>query len=276
MHQSERSSRPTLPDPGSVGTNGPSATLLGGPDRGSARGHRRETPSASLDRVHALRASRIPESPCDDGNVVGRPMGPRATGAGPFWRVRVQTAGHALLQRLCPEEPPVPRLDDGLRTGPYNFGFQQHDPGLGGAFLATGVACSSATGTAVHRQQRRGSPGRRPCPADRCASAVHPLGGRDAHATEDPVVDSTFGLDKVPALTLHNNGVATTIPAKPAVPVFSDANNPWSDCDGDACTGAHPGRYQPGAVQRRHPEHGHKVRVKSVSSTGFMQIDINK
>lgn len=88
--------------------------------------------------------------------------------------------------------------------------------------------------------------------------------------------DSTFGLDPVPALTVHNNGVASTIPAQPAEPVFSDANNPWSNCDVHACTGSHAGRYQPGWYSVNIPNTGTTVRVKGVSSTGFMQIDINK
>jgi immune inhibitor A len=88
--------------------------------------------------------------------------------------------------------------------------------------------------------------------------------------------DATFGLDPVPALTVHQNGVPTTIAAKPAVPVFRDSNNPWTDCDAHACTGAHVGRYQPGWYTVAIPNTGTTVRVKSVSSTGFMQVDINK
>jgi immune inhibitor A len=88
--------------------------------------------------------------------------------------------------------------------------------------------------------------------------------------------DATFGLDPVPALTVHQNGVPTTIAAKPAVPVFRDSNNPWTDCDVHACTGAHVGRYEPGWYTVDIPNTGTKVQVKSVSSTGFMQVDINK
>ena len=68
----------------------------------------------------------------------------------------------------------------------------------------------------------------------------------------------------------------TTIPGKPAVKVFSDSNSYWSLADAHATTGAHAGRYQPGWSSVDVPDTGTTVRVKSVSSTGFMQVDINK
>ncbi len=88
--------------------------------------------------------------------------------------------------------------------------------------------------------------------------------------------DSTFGLDPVPPLTVHNGASTVTIPGSPAAKVFSDANNPWSDCDEHACTGSHDGHYQPGWYSVNIPNTGTTVRVKSISSTGFMQVDINK
>ena len=88
--------------------------------------------------------------------------------------------------------------------------------------------------------------------------------------------DSTFGLQRVPTITLHQNGVPTTIPGKPAVKVFNDANSYWQLADAHATTGSHVGRYQPGWSSVDVPNTGTTVRVKSVSSTGFMQVDINK
>ena len=89
--------------------------------------------------------------------------------------------------------------------------------------------------------------------------------------------DAAFGLDKIPSLTVHNNGIAVTIPAKPAAPVFSDANNPWVNCDAHACTGDHVGRYQPGWYTVNIPNTGTTVRVRSVSNNGFnMRIEINQ
>ncbi len=58
--------------------------------------------------------------------------------------------------------------------------------------------------------------------------------------------DSTFGLERTEAYTLHNNGVPTRIPSLPAARVFEDSRSYWQNCDAHGCTGAHPGRYQPG------------------------------
>lgn len=166
--------------------------------------------------------------------------------------------------------------DDGLRTGPYNFGFNNTTPNWVEHFsYRSGLLISYWNSQYTDNNVGDHPGGGLVLPIDAHPQFTH---WADGTLMRPRILsfDSTFGLDKVPALTLHNNGVATTIPAKPAVPVFSDANNPWSDCDGDACTGAHPGRYQPGWYSVDIPNTGTKVRVKSVSSTGFMQIDVNK
>ncbi len=166
--------------------------------------------------------------------------------------------------------------DDGLRTGPYNFGFNNTTPDWVEHFsYRSGLLISYWNSQYTDNNVGDHPGGGLVLPIDAHPQFTH---WADGTLMRPRILsfDSTFGLDKVPALTLHNDGVATTIPAKPAVPVFSDANNPWSDCDGDACTGAHPGRYQPGWYSVDIPNTGTKVRVKSVSSTGFMQIDVNK
>ncbi len=167
-------------------------------------------------------------------------------------------------------------FDKSLQTGPYNFGWLDTEPNLVEHFayqdgLLVEYWNSQYTDNNVGDHPGEGLV----LPVD-----AHPEFAHWADGTlmrpRNLAGDATFGLDPVPALTLHNNGVATTIPAKPAVPVFSDANNPWTNCDQHACTGAHAGRYQPGWYSVNIPNTGTKVRVKSVSSTGFMQIDINK
>ena len=156
--------------------------------------------------------------------------------------------------------------DDGLRTGPYNFGFNNTTPDWVEHFsYRSGLLISYWNSQYTDNNVGDHPGGGLVLPIDAHPQFTH---WADGTLMRPRILsfDSTFGLDKVPALTLHNNGVATTIPAKPAVPVFSDANNPWSDCDGDACTGAHPGRYQPGWYSVDIPNTGTKVRVKSVSS----------
>ena len=73
--------------------------------------------------------------------------------------------------------------------------------------------------------------------------------------------DSTFGLDPTDAITLHQNGVATTHPSQPAVPVFDDSKSYWSP--------------QTPFARVKVPNTGTTVRVKSVSAQGaMMQIEV--
>ena len=86
--------------------------------------------------------------------------------------------------------------------------------------------------------------------------------------------DSTFGLERTDAITVNKNSEPTRIPSRPAVPVFDDTKSYWTNCDADACTGGHVGRYQPGWNSVKVPNTGTQIRVKSVSSTGFMQVSV--
>lgn len=87
--------------------------------------------------------------------------------------------------------------------------------------------------------------------------------------------DSTFGLEPTDAITVHKNSQPTTIPSQPAVPVFNDLNTYWFNCDTDACTGSHVGRYQPGWYGVNVPKTGTQIRVKSLTQGGFMQVEVS-
>lgn len=87
--------------------------------------------------------------------------------------------------------------------------------------------------------------------------------------------DSTFGLEPTDAITVHKNSQPTTIPSQPAVPVFNDLNTYWFNCDTDACTGSHVGRYQPGWYGVNVPKTGTQIRVKSLTQSGFMQVEVS-
>ena len=80
--------------------------------------------------------------------------------------------------------------------------------------------------------------------------------------------DSTFGLEKTDAITLHKDGAATTMPSLPAVPVFDDTRTWWFNADAHGATGAHAGRYQPGWSSVDVPKTGTTVRVVSTSKGG--------
>ena len=81
--------------------------------------------------------------------------------------------------------------------------------------------------------------------------------------------DATFGT-LAESITLHHNGVATTIPAQKAVNVFDDNLSYYRASDpADAIS-----HYQAGWFSVDNPHSGTKIRVMSVTSGGFMQIQV--
>ena len=110
--------------------------------------------------------------------------------------------------------------DNGLKTGPYNFGFLNTLPDTGRALPLPGRDPDQLLGFARTRTTTR---------------RQHPGGGLilpiDAHpnalARPDATkwrarvqaYDSTFGLQPTDAVTLHVNGVASAIPSLPGVSV---------------------------------------------------------
>jgi immune inhibitor A len=75
---------------------------------------------------------------------------------------------------------------------------------------------------------------------------------------------------------VHKNSVAVTIPSRPAAPVFNDLQDYWFDSDGDASTGDHVGRYQPGWYGVDVPKTGTTIRVKNFSAQGkFLHIEVS-
>lgn len=86
--------------------------------------------------------------------------------------------------------------------------------------------------------------------------------------------DSTFGTERTDAITLHNNSVAASIPSQKAVPTFDDTKDWWFDCDADACTGSHQGRYQPGWTGVKVPNTGTKITVNGATTNGHLNITV--
>jgi immune inhibitor A len=117
--------------------------------------------------------------------------------------------------------------DDGLRTGPYNFGFLntlpdwvEHFPYQDGLLIHYWDTTQDDNNTSVH-------PGE---------GLILPI---DAHPT--PLVrstgivwrsrvqsyDSTFGLEPTDPIILHQLGVQNLHPSLPPVPAFNDLNDYW-------------------------------------------------
>ncbi|MFL7870778.1 MAG: immune inhibitor A domain-containing protein [Anaerolineales bacterium] len=153
--------------------------------------------------------------------------------------------------------------DDGLRVGPYNFGFQDN-PMLGnyvehfsyqdGLLISYWDTSQSDNNTRVH-------PG---------AGLILPI---DAHPENMiradggdwrgriQAYDSTFGLEATDALELHWNSAPSEHASQPAVPVFDDNIQYWN-----------PETPVLGVIN---PHTGTQIRVKSVSAQGsFMQVEV--
>jgi len=87
--------------------------------------------------------------------------------------------------------------------------------------------------------------------------------------------DSTFGLERTDAITVHKDSQATTIASQPAVPMFNDRNDYWFNADEHAATGAHVGRYEPGWYSVNVPKTGTTIRVVNTSAHGqFMKVRV--
>jgi immune inhibitor A len=155
--------------------------------------------------------------------------------------------------------------DDGLRTGPYNFGFLdnlalgdfvEHFSYQDGLLISYWDTSQADNSTSAH-------PGE---------GLLLPI---DAHPATmfraDGVVwrsriqsyDSTFGLDPTEAYTLHWLSQPSYHPSQAAVSVFDDSNQYYN-----------PETPTAGVIN---PNTGTTIRIKSVSAQGnFMQVGVNK
>ncbi len=166
-------------------------------------------------------------------------------------------------------------FDKSLKTGPYNFAFGNTHPDWVEHFayqdgLLINYWNSQYTDNNVGDHPGEGLV----LPVDAHPALRH---WRDGTLMRPRIVsfDSTFGLDRVPRLTVHKDGVAATIPSRRAVSTFDDSRDYWFNCDRHACTGEHEGRYQPGWYSVDVPNTGTRVQVKSVNSHGIMRVTID-
>jgi immune inhibitor A len=166
--------------------------------------------------------------------------------------------------------------DDGLRTGPYNFGFLD-DPSLGNWVehfpyqdgLLVWYYDTSFEDNNVGDN----------CANGRCGGLVLPV---DAHPdlllrpdngqVWRPRVqsyDSTFGLEPTDVICLHLSSIEGCYGGLPANPVFDDTQAYWFPA------GAAPGHLGWSSVPL--PATGTTIEVKSISAQGnFMQVHVNK
>ncbi len=166
--------------------------------------------------------------------------------------------------------------DDGLRTGPYNFGFL-NDPLLGNwveHFPYQDGLLVWYYDTSFEDNNVGDS-----CLSGRCGGLVLPV---DAHPDlllrpdngnvwrpRIQSYDSTFGLEPTDVVCLHLNSVEGCYGGLPANPLFDDTQSYWVAPD------ASIGHLGWASVPL--PATGTTIRVRSVSAQGnFMQVHVNK
>lgn len=160
--------------------------------------------------------------------------------------------------------------DEGLRTGPYNFGFL--DSALLQNFVEHFPYQDGLLISYWNQQYPDNNVGDHPGAGLVLPVDAHPrLVYRADGAPWRPRVqtyDSTFGLQRTDAITLHWNSAASSHGGLAAVPVFDDR------LDWYVAAGEQPGANGWSGVDV--PTTGTVVRIKSNSSTGFLQIEINE
>jgi immune inhibitor A len=167
-------------------------------------------------------------------------------------------------------------FDRSLKTGPYNFGFLNTAPNWVEHFeYQDGLLISYWDNSFSDNSVGDHPGGGLVLPIDAHPDLEH---WGDGTLMRPRILsrDSTFGIWRVPSITLHNNGVETILEGKPAVRVFDDSRDYWFNCDLHACTGAHDGRYQPGWASVDVPDTGTRIKVIGVSGNkAFMTVRVN-
>ena len=149
--------------------------------------------------------------------------------------------------------------DEGLRTGPYNFGFLntlpswvEHFPYQDGLLVSYWDSSMADNDTSIHPGEGLILPvDAHPGPLLRPDGTVW--------RARVQAYDSTFGLEPTDAITLHVNGVAAHHSSLPAAPEFNDMNAYWS-----------PATPLAGVVV---PRTGTTIRVVNTNAQGsFMEV----
>ena len=161
--------------------------------------------------------------------------------------------------------------DAGMRTGPYNFGgtigpnWAERFPYQDGLLVWYWDSSFDDNNVGDHPG------GGLILPVDANAAPLHWANGSVMRPRLQSF-DATFTTQATDAITVHNGGVATTIPSRPGVSTFDDSKSYWVSGDpGDA-----PGntRYQAEWNSVKVPKTGTTMRVTSVTPGGFMQVQV--
>jgi immune inhibitor A len=220
----------------------------------------------------------------DDIAITGQPLDDAETDPG--WTYDGFTRTEALTQEFFNayvlENRQYLGYDNALDQGPYNFGFPaapdlvEHFPYQDG--LLVWYWNNEWTDNDVNNHPGEGLI----LPVD-AHPAIETWNEGTQMRPRIQSYDATFTKSATESITLHNlaTGAATTIPSHAAASVFNDG---LRDGDGTSIYWApgHPsdapadGNYQAEWNSVDVPNTGTTIRVKSISNTGMMVLDINK
>ncbi len=165
--------------------------------------------------------------------------------------------------------------DKALQVGPYNFGFPA-TPNLVEHFPYQDGLLISYWDSSYHDNNVGDHPGEGLIlPVDSHPQIETWTNGSQMRPRIQSY-DSTFTTTRTDAVTLHDPvaGVAKTIASKPGVNVFDDSRSYWNSGHPSDAPGNTP--YQAEWNSVKVPNHGVDVRVKSISNTGGVVLDLNK
>jgi immune inhibitor A len=223
-------------------------------------------------------AAGVPGFQVDAIQISGQPLDGAETNAG--WaftpaqggfRATGSTETRYFFNAYVAENKQYLGYDAGLRTGPYNFG-GTNGPNWAERFpLQDGLLVWYWDESFGDNNVGDHPGGGLILPVDANPTPLHWANG-DVMRPRLQSFDATFTTQKTDAITVHNGGVAVTVPSRPGVSTFDDSQSYWVAGDpGDA-----PGntRYQAEWNSVKVPKTGTSIRVTSVTPGGFMQVQV--
>ena len=221
----------------------------------------------------------------DDIGITGQPVDGAETDAGwafttngdTSFRVTTGSEQFSYFNAYLAENRQYTGYDDSLRLGPYNFGFLndplrqnyvEHLPYQDGVLIWYWDTSFGDNNVGDHPG------GGLILPIDSHPQILHWSTGGVGSVMRPRLqaFDATFSQQPTDAITVHNGGVATSVPSRPGVSVFDDLQNWWVSGDPGDAPGT--GRYQSEWNSVNVPKTGTQIRIQSETKGGFTQIEV--
>jgi immune inhibitor A len=221
----------------------------------------------------------------DDIGITGQPVDGAETDAGwafttngdTSFRVTTGSEQFSYFNAYLAENRQYTGYDDSLRLGPYNFGFLndplrqnyvEHLPYQDGVLIWYWDTSFGDNNVGDHPG------GGLILPIDSHPQILHWSTGGVGSVMRPRLqaFDATFSQQPTDAITVHNGGVATSVPSRPGVSVFDDLQNWWVSGDPGDAPGT--GRYQSEWNSVNVPKPGTQIRIQSETKGGFTHIEV--